>query len=93
MKWDAQNYVRRFDQCQKNATIPRLPSDYLNPEVNPWSFAQWGMVIVDPLPIDTAKKKLLLVATNYLSKWVEAEAYANIKDKDITKFIQKNIIC
>ena len=32
------------------------------------------MVIVDPLPIDTAKKKLLLVATNYLSKWVEAEA-------------------
>ncbi|RVW33911.1 hypothetical protein CK203_082960 [Vitis vinifera] len=27
------------------------------------------------------------------SKWVEAEAYASIKDKDITKFVWKNIIC
>ncbi|RVW75673.1 Transposon Ty3-I Gag-Pol polyprotein [Vitis vinifera] len=29
----------------------------------------------------------------YFSKWVEAEAYANIKDKDVTRFIWKNIIC
>ncbi|RVX09468.1 hypothetical protein CK203_015471 [Vitis vinifera] len=27
------------------------------------------------------------------SKWVEAEAYASIKDKDVTKFVWKNIIC
>ena len=30
---------------------------------------------------------------DYFSKWVEAEAYANIKDKDVTKFVWKNIIC
>ncbi|RVW76964.1 hypothetical protein CK203_055533 [Vitis vinifera] len=35
----------------------------------------------------------MLVATNYFSKWVEAEAYASIKDKDVTKFVWKNIIC
>ena len=46
-----------------------------------------------PLPITAAQKKFLLVATDYFSKWVEAEAYANIKDKDVTKFIWKNIIC
>ncbi|KAL6334899.1 hypothetical protein AAG906_023704 [Vitis piasezkii] len=38
-------------------------------------------------------KKFLLVATDYFSKWVEAEAYASIKDKDVTKFVWKNIIC
>ncbi|XP_034704196.1 uncharacterized protein LOC117928418 [Vitis riparia] len=27
------------------------------------------------------------------SKWVEAEVYASIKDKDVTKFVWKNIIC
>ena len=35
----------------------------------------------------------LLVATNYFSKWVKAEAYVSIKDKDVSKFIWKNIVC
>ncbi|RVW57895.1 hypothetical protein CK203_111595 [Vitis vinifera] len=26
-------------------------------------------------------------------KWVEAKAYANIKDKDVSKFVWKNIVC
>ena len=51
------------------------------------------MDIVGPLPAAPAQKKFLLVATDYFSKWVEAEAYASIKDKDVTKFVWKNIIC
>ena len=50
------------------------------------------MDIVGPLPAAAAQKKFLLVATDYFSKWVEAEAYASIKDKDVTKFVWKNII-
>ncbi|RVX11555.1 Transposon Ty3-I Gag-Pol polyprotein [Vitis vinifera] len=46
----------------------------------------------DP-PAAPAQKKFLLVATDYFSKWVEAEAYASIKDKDVTKFVWKNIVC
>ncbi|RVW70817.1 Transposon Ty3-I Gag-Pol polyprotein [Vitis vinifera] len=53
----------------------------------------WGMDIVGPLPAAPAQKKFLLVATDYFSKWVEAEAYASIKDKDVTKFVWKNIVC
>ena len=51
------------------------------------------MNIVGPLPVAAAQKKFLLMATDYFSKWVEAEAYANIKDKDIINFVWKNIIC
>ena len=51
------------------------------------------MDIVGPLPAAPAQKKFLLVATDYFSKWVEAEAYATIKDKDVTKFVWKNIVC
>ena len=40
-----------------------------------------------------AQKKLLLVATDYFNKWIEAEAFASIKDKDVTQFIWKNIVC
>ena len=35
----------------------------------------------------------MLVVTDYFSKWVEAEAYASIKDKDVSKFLWKNIVC
>ena len=51
------------------------------------------MDIVGPLPVAATQKKFLFVATDYFSKWVEVEAYANIKDKDVSKFVWKNIIC
>ena len=51
------------------------------------------MDIVGPLPFVAAQKKFLLVAMDYFSKLVEVEAYARIKDKDVTIFVWKTIIC
>ena len=45
------------------------------------------MDIVGPLPIAAAQNKFLLIAINYFRKWVEVEAYASIKDKDISKIV------
>ncbi|RVW90004.1 hypothetical protein CK203_035897 [Vitis vinifera] len=83
---DAAAYVQKCDKCQRYAPIPHMPSAALKSVSGPWPFAQWGMDIVGPLPAAPAQKKFLLVATDYFSKWVEAEAYASIKDKDVTKF-------
>ena len=93
MKQDSQDYVKQCDRCQRHAPIPCMLSEVLNLVTSPWLFAQWGMDIVGPLPVATAQKKFLLVATNYFSKWVETETYANIKDRDVSKFFWKNIIC
>ena len=87
MRQDAKIYVRKCDNCQKHAPIPHMPAETLNSVTSPWPFAQWGMDIVGPLPTAAAQKKFLLVATDYFSKWVEAEAYANIKDKDVKRFV------
>ena len=51
------------------------------------------MDIIGPLPNAAAQKKLLLVATDYLSKWIEAEAFASTKDKEVIQFVWKNIVC
>ena len=83
MKKDAAAYVKKCDKCQKYAPIPHMPSAMLKSVSGPWPFVQWGMDIVGPLPAAPAQKKFLLVATDYFSKWVEAEAYASIKDKDV----------
>ena len=93
MKKDTAAYVKKCDKCQRHAHIPHAPSKTLKPISGPWPFAQWGMDIVGPLPAAAAQKKFLLVATDYFNKWVEAEAYASIKDKDVTKFVWKNTIC
>ncbi|KAL6327058.1 hypothetical protein AAG906_013805 [Vitis piasezkii] len=41
----------------------------------------------------TTQKKFMLVAIDYFNKWAETEAYASIKDKDVSKFVWKNIMC
>ena len=37
-------------------------------------------------------RKFVLVAIDYFTKWVEAEALANIRDVDVKKFVWKNIV-
>ena len=45
------------------------------------------------LPLATSKRKFMLVATDYFTKWVEVETYALIKETHLIQFVQKNIVC
>ena len=93
MKQDAENYVKRCDRYQRYAPIPHVTSKALNPVTSHWLVTQYGMDIVEPLPITIAQKKFLLVVINYFNKWVETKVYVSIKEKDVSKFIWKNIVC
>ena len=93
MKADATNYTRKCDRCQQLAPILKSPVQDLTSISRPWPFAQWGIDIVGPLPTALAQNKLLLVATDYFSKWIKAKAFSSIKDQDVTQFIWKNIVC
>ena len=92
MQKEAQEYVRKCDQCQRFAPNIHQPGGVLNPLSSLWHFAQWGLDIVGPFPKALGNKKYLLVGTDYFTKWVEAEPLANIRDVDVKRFIWKNII-
>ena len=92
MKADAADYVKKCDPCQRMSPILKSPAQDLISISSPWSFTQWGIDIIGPFPTAPAQKKLLLVAIDYFSKWIEADAYASIKDRDVTRFIWRNII-
>lgn len=79
---NAKDMLLYYD-CHLNALVRLQVLDYLY---------NGGMDIVGSIPIDVTQKKLLLLATNYFSKWVELEAYDGIKDKDVSKFFWKNIV-
>ncbi|KAL0417368.1 UNVERIFIED_CONTAM: Gag-Pol polyprotein [Sesamum latifolium] len=56
-------------------------------------FNQWGIDILGPFPPAASQKKFIIVAVEYFTKWVEAEALAKISEKEVINFIWKNIIC
>lgn len=37
--------------------------------------------------------KFLLILTDYFSKWVEAGAFSQVREKEVIDFIWRNIIC
>ena len=48
MQNEAQEYVKKCDQCQRFAPNIHKPGGVLNPLSSPWSFAHWGLNIVGP---------------------------------------------
>ena len=54
---------------------------------SPWPFAQWGIDIVGPLPRGKKQLKFLLVAIDYFTKWVEAEALETIMEAKVHSFM------
>ena len=89
---EAQEYVKKCDQCQRFAPNIHQPGGVFNPLSSPWPFAQWGLDIVDPFLKAARNKRYLLVGTDYFTKWVEAESLANTRDVDAKKFVWKNIV-
>ncbi|RVX10500.1 Gag-Pol polyprotein [Vitis vinifera] len=80
----------------QTALCPRSQTGTQDPSASRPFHPDWGALVqgLHRTPTScTRPKEILLVATDYFSKWVEAEAYASIKDKDVTKFVWKNIIC
>ena len=64
MQKEAQEYVKKCDQCQRYAPNIHQLGGVLNPLSSPWPFAQWGLDIVGPFPKAVGNKKYLLVCTN-----------------------------
>ncbi|CAL2254387.1 unnamed protein product [Prunus armeniaca] len=72
----------RCDRCQWYKPIPNLPVELYHPQNSPWPFMQWAIDLVGPLPQAPAKKEMMIVATDYFTKWIEAEALSFTKEAD-----------
>ncbi len=68
------------------------PSELLHPTLTPWPFMKWGMDIVGKLPQAPGQQVFLLALTDYFSKWIEAMALPQVRDKDVISFLKTNII-
>ncbi|XP_070009629.1 uncharacterized protein [Nicotiana sylvestris] len=87
MEKDTKEFVRKCDICQRFAPMIHQLGEQLNSALSPWPFMKWGMDIVGPLPTAPGKARFILFMTDYFSKWVEAQAFEKIREKEVINFI------
>ncbi|KAK3028730.1 hypothetical protein RJ639_037753 [Escallonia herrerae] len=73
-------------------TVEQSPSP-LSSLSSPIPFAMWGMDIMGPFPPATAQRRFVIVAIDYFTKWVKAEALATISEKKCEDFFWRTVVC
>ena len=73
--WDVKAYVRRCDQCQRIGA-PSFRNHWpLTPIIPLIPFEKWSIDFIGLInPVNTWKRRYIILATNYSTKWVEARA-------------------
>ena len=87
------DFTRRCRRYQEFTYVPCTPLQNLLSLGTHWPFNIWGMNILKPLPKDPGSVKFLLVAIDYLTKWIEARPLWEISANKVEKFTWKHLIC
>ncbi|EOX99370.1 RNA-directed DNA polymerase [Theobroma cacao] len=91
---DCIDFARKCHKCQIYADRIHTPANSLHVLASPWPFSMWGMDVIGLIsPKASNGHRFILVAIDYFTKWVKAASYANVTQKVVCKFIQKEIIC
>ncbi|XP_049394665.1 uncharacterized protein LOC125858951 [Solanum stenotomum] len=60
----------------------------------PWPFVAWGMDMIGPIePKASNGHRFILVAIDYLTKWVEVITFKSVTKKVVVDFIHFNVTC
>ncbi|XP_027166325.1 uncharacterized protein LOC113766318 [Coffea eugenioides] len=80
------------DACQRTGNISRKNEMPLTTFLEVELFDIWGIDFMGPFP-SSFNNKYILVAVDYVSKWVEAIASPTNDSKVVLRFLKKNIFC
>ena len=87
---DAHEYVKTCDRCQRCGNISQRHEMPLNNILEVELFDVWGIDFMGPFT-PSYGNLYILVAVDYVSKWVEAAAFPTNDSKVVIKFLQKNV--
>lgn len=87
---DAFQYVSACDRCQRTGNISKKHEMPLNNILECEIFDVWGIDFMGPF-LSSFSNKYILVAVDYVSKWVDAEALRTNDARVVVKFLRKQI--
>ena len=88
---DCYTFVKSCDRCQRTGNISRQHELPMKPILEVELFDVWGIDFMGPFPISFNGYLYILVAVDYVSKWVEAIATRTNDARTVLKFLHKNI--
>ena len=94
METNCVDFVKSCHDCQTHANLNHGPPSELYSMTFLWPFSVWGIDMIGRIaPKASNGYEYILVAINYITKWVEAASYSILKDKHVARFTKNNIIC
>lgn len=87
---DAHILVTQCDRCQRTGNISRRHEMPLQPILEVEIFDVWGIDFMGPF-VSSYGNQYILVAVDYVSKWVEAAAFPTNDAKVVLQFLKKKI--
>ena len=86
---DAHYFAKSWDRCQREGGIFKGQELPLILILVIELFDVWGIDFMSPF-VSSYGMKYILMAVDYVSKWVEAIALPNNEGKSVTAFLKKN---
>ena len=87
---DAHQFVSTCDKCQRMGNISRKDEPPMHPILEVELFDLWGIDFMGPFPASYSNLYILL-AVDYVSKWVEAITTRTNDAKVVAQFLRSNI--
>ncbi|GKA18508.1 reverse transcriptase domain-containing protein [Tanacetum coccineum] len=85
---NAQDMVTHCDACQRQGKISQKDVMPQNPIQNVETFDVWGIDFMGPFP-SSSGNQYILVAVDYVSKWVEAKALPTNDARVVVRFLKQ----
>ena len=87
---DAHQFVSTCDKCQRMGNISRKDEPPMHPILEVELFDLWGIDFMGPFPA-SYNNLYILLAVDYISKWVEAIPTCTNDAKVVAQFLRSNI--
>eukprot|EP00253_Pinus_taeda_P008877 PITA_08877 len=84
---DAKKFVQACDSCQRAGKPSQADEMPLRPQVVIEPFERWALDFVGPINPTSNQRTYILVATDYVTKWVEAKSLARATEDSVIQFL------
>ena len=90
---DAKKIAQAYDSCQRAGKPGQADEMPLRPQLVIEPFERWALDFVGPINPSSNLRTYILVATEYVTKWVEAESLPRATEDSVIQFLFHLFVC